>query len=143
MLVFLDFVLFSFQILQDSVNFSLKSFPMLNSTLKLICDMEWKFIGLASSDLNKFRADLIEYWFGLYARHKNGPVGSSGFEHVYIGEYNKNEVDGLHNWIRYYSLESHDDINYFGHFVTDPVQQISSLLLEFHTNYRIISPGNV
>lgn len=44
-------------------------------------------------------------WFTLYSRGQ-GKVGSSAFEHVFLGEIkNHTAVSGLHNWVYYYFKE--------------------------------------
>lgn len=72
--------------------------------------------GHAGSDFNDFYTKtLFPLWYGTYSRCK-GPLGSSGWEHVYSGEWKQEEVDGQHNWVRYYLLEKAGDINYHGYF---------------------------
>lgn len=68
---------------------------------------------MITTDYNAFKEQIRTLWFGLYSRG-SGPAGSSGFEHVFIGEWKKKEVDGLHNWRRYYLLEKAGQINYYG-----------------------------
>jgi len=62
-----------------------------------------------------FKQLLYDYWFTLYPR-KGRTLGSSGFEHVFVGEISKNEISGLHNWIQFYLLEQAGHINYQGFF---------------------------
>uniref|UniRef100_A0A914EL56 Endoribonuclease n=1 Tax=Acrobeloides nanus TaxID=290746 RepID=A0A914EL56_9BILA len=45
----------------------------------------------------------------------NTNIGSSGFEHVYFGEYSAT-VSGQHNWVIYYLLQKDNDINYQGYY---------------------------
>jgi poly(U)-specific endoribonuclease len=54
-------------------------------------------------------------WFGQYGRFRANP-GSSGFEHVFIGEIKKGEVSGFHNWFHWYMLEAAGHINYLGYW---------------------------
>ncbi|XP_029055742.2 uridylate-specific endoribonuclease B-like isoform X1 [Osmia bicornis bicornis] len=57
---------------------------------------------------------LKEIWFHLYSRSK-GINGSSGFEHVFVGERKPRKgITGLHNWISFSSGELLNTINYFG-----------------------------
>lgn len=79
-------------------------------------------------------------WFGLYDRAKRDSLhlspskpshshpnrsespaggqilGSSGFEHVFVGEVKRGEVGGFHNWFHFYILEKQGHINYLGHW---------------------------
>jgi len=58
---------------------------------------------------------LYDTWFGMYDRAKT-ILGSSGFEHVFIGECCKGgEVGGFHNWYHYYMLEAAGLIDYRGY----------------------------
>jgi len=57
---------------------------------------------------------LYDTWFGMYDRAKT-ILGSSGFEHVFIGECCKGgEVGGFHNWFHFYMLEAGGQIDYRG-----------------------------
>lgn len=70
--------------------------------------------GLVSSSVSSFKSYLRDIWFGMYQRSR-GIVGSSGIEHVFIGEYNYKGIDGLHSWIRYALLEKDQYMNYLGY----------------------------
>ncbi|XP_067667898.1 uridylate-specific endoribonuclease-like [Haliotis asinina] len=61
-----------------------------------------------------FRDLLKELWFNLYPRSSSGPIDSSGFEHVVVGEY-KNGVSGFHNWVQFYQEEKTNTIDYKGY----------------------------
>ena len=55
----------------------------------------------------------------LYDRAYRATLGSSGFEHVFVGECCKGgDVGGFHGWYHYYLLERQGDINYLGHWDT-------------------------
>ncbi|XP_012138594.2 endoribonuclease Arlr [Megachile rotundata] len=70
--------------------------------------------GFFKNDLETYKNTLKEIWFHLYSRSK-GINGSSGFEHVFIGERKPRKgITGLHNWISFSSGESLNAINYFG-----------------------------
>ncbi|KAL6725025.1 hypothetical protein Aduo_019851 [Ancylostoma duodenale] len=68
-----------------------------------------------AADLSTFKAFLFDLWFGTYSRC-NGPNGSSGFQHVFLGEWRDQIVDGQHSWVRYYNLQKADKINYHGYY---------------------------
>jgi len=63
----------------------------------------------------EFRKLLGELWFALYSRG-NRILGSSGFEHVFLGEKKGGKVQGFHNWFYFYHLEKQNMINYLGHW---------------------------
>ncbi|CAI4224110.1 unnamed protein product [Auanema sp. JU1783] len=71
-----------------------------------------------ATDMNTMKNFLFNFWFGTYSRCK-GPLGSSGFEHVFSGEFKSNTVDGQHNWQRYYLLEKAGKIVYNGYYNYD------------------------
>ena len=41
-----------------------------------------------------------------------GPLDSSGFEHVFVGEIKNNAVSGSHNWVNFYFEEKSNDFVY-------------------------------
>lgn len=53
-------------------------------------------------------------WFNMYSRGQ-GKIGSSGFEHVFLGELKNNQVSGLHNWVYFGEEEKKHEINYLGY----------------------------
>lgn len=59
---------------------------------------------------SNFRETFHQIWFGLYSR---GAVGSSGFEHVFLGEL-KSGVSGFHNWVFFSKEEAAGRLNYNG-----------------------------
>ncbi|XP_061177793.1 uridylate-specific endoribonuclease D-like [Saccostrea echinata] len=65
------------------------------------------------TDVASYREVLKELWFNLYARSSRGPINSSGFEHVMVGE-TSSKVSGFHNWIQFYLEEKKFAINYQG-----------------------------
>jgi len=73
----------------------------------------------AKNLLTKSQADftrlLKELWFALYSRG-NRILGSSGFEHVFLGEKKQGQVQGFHNWVYFYHLEKQNKVNYLGHW---------------------------
>ncbi|GAB6024085.1 hypothetical protein CHUAL_008799 [Chamberlinius hualienensis] len=55
-----------------------------------------------------------DIWFTLYT--KQGVLGSSGGEHVLLGEIqNGKYINGLHNWVRFCTQEEQGHINYLGY----------------------------
>ena len=83
--------------------------------------------GLAES--GRFKDKLRSIWFGLYQRNP-GTQGSSGFEHVFLGEF-KNGVSGLHNWVRYQTEEAKGNINFLGYTRVAPIGKVISFQLLF------------
>ncbi|XP_066941189.1 uridylate-specific endoribonuclease-like [Macrobrachium rosenbergii] len=60
------------------------------------------------------RQKIKEIWFDLYPRGSNSAVGSSGFEHTFVGEIKHNEVAGFHNWVHFYLEEKRGNLDYEG-----------------------------
>jgi len=87
----------------------LKSKVMMK-TLQFLKDQ--KIYTKSASD---FRKLLKELWFEVYSRgHRI--LGSSGFEHVFLGEKKNGKVQGFHNWVYFHHLEQKNQINYLGHW---------------------------
>ncbi|CAD5229217.1 unnamed protein product [Bursaphelenchus okinawaensis] len=55
-------------------------------------------------DKATMRKWLKQLWFDNYSRARGQP-DTSGFEHVFVGEAKNGEISGMHNWIRFYTLE--------------------------------------
>ncbi|KAL1228919.1 Endoribonuclease endu-1 [Trichinella pseudospiralis] len=86
-----------------------------------VFNLMWQFLlkkKLVPEDKLKFKNLLFTQWFGLYTR-SHGHLGSSGFEHVFIGEWRKHIVEGQHYWLRFYFLEKQRHINYKGWLLHD------------------------
>lgn len=63
----------------------------------------------------KAKKDLLNsIWFTQYTRG-GGIIGSSAFEHVFLGELKKDEVSGLHNWIYFANEEENHRVDYMGY----------------------------
>lgn len=88
-----------------------------------------KTTGKADRDRNEFKKFLKTIWFGLYSRAA-GKQGSSGFEHVFLGE-RKNGISGLHNWLRYRAEEVKGTMNYLGFIRTVSLGKVKCNLLQF------------
>merc|ERR1712226_268773 len=75
--------------------------------------------GYFSSE-QEFRDRLFTMWFEMYDRDGTSAnvVGSSGFEHVFIGESKSGKVSGFHNMYHFYYEESLGNINYLGQLGT-------------------------
>nr|CAD7461764.1 unnamed protein product [Timema tahoe] len=84
-----------------------------SSSSKLIISQSLYVPGLVASGQKAFRNLLHELWFTLYSRG-NRKVGSSAFEHVFLGELKRGEVSGMHNWIYFSHEESLKHANYMG-----------------------------
>lgn len=57
---------------------------------------------------------LNQIWFTVYSRG-NRKLGSSAFEHIFLGEVKKNEVSGMHNWLYFNHEEQNNRLNYLGY----------------------------
>ena len=64
-----------------------------------------------------FKDKLRELWFDPYDRASSGSaLGSSGFEHVFMGESKNGDVSGFHNWLKYrYEEDEQNSIEYYGY----------------------------
>ncbi|KAK6061324.1 hypothetical protein COOONC_01017 [Cooperia oncophora] len=72
-----------------------------------------------ATNMKTLKEYLWNLWFGTYSRCR-GPMGSSGWEHVFVGEWKGRKVDGHHSWVRYYLLQKSDLIDYHGYYVYVP-----------------------
>jgi len=73
------------------------------------------------NDIQDFRDKIEKLWFELYDRDgisSSKTLGSSGFEHVFVGESKRHEVSGFHGWLNFYLEEQNNNLNYFGHIVS-------------------------
>ncbi|CAJ0610023.1 unnamed protein product [Cylicocyclus nassatus] len=68
-----------------------------------------------STTFAQLKEFLFNFWFGTYSRCK-GTMGSSGFEHVFTGEWKKGTVGGHHSWVTYYLAQKKGKINYHGYY---------------------------
>ncbi|CAG0901122.1 unnamed protein product [Darwinula stevensoni] len=76
-----------------------------------------------------FKERLEEMWFEMYPRDGD-TLGSSGFEHVFMGEFQGTAVTGFHGWFWFYLQERASRMNYFGYMnyrnLTDKVRRVHS-----------------
>ncbi|XP_011669786.2 poly(U)-specific endoribonuclease isoform X1 [Strongylocentrotus purpuratus] len=64
----------------------------------------------------EYREWAKEVWFGNYSRKQSDQnFGSSGFEHVFLGETRSSGVTGFHNWLQFYFQEKAGDLEYYGY----------------------------
>ena len=68
--------------------------------------------GLFTKSKAEFEDLLSELWFSVYSRGKR-IKGSSGFEHVFLGEKKNGAVQGFHNWVYFNHLEKMGEVNSF------------------------------
>jgi len=73
--------------------------------------------GVFSGTEEDWQRHLYDTWFGMYDRAR-AILGSSGFEHVFIGEIKNGAVSGFHNWFHWYMLEQAGELNYLGYWET-------------------------
>ncbi|EGT32179.1 hypothetical protein CAEBREN_21914 [Caenorhabditis brenneri] len=89
--------------------------PMFAAAFEYLKSVNYK----ETSTLANFKTKVLwPLWFGTYSRCK-GPLGSSGWEHVFSGEIKSNEVDGQHDWVRYYKEQKADHMVYDGYYTHD------------------------
>lgn len=112
--------------LVEKGNFNSVVYTLEVSELTVITSDE--MIGLANADVAVFKEYLRLIWLGQYNRG-GGIEGSSGFEHVFLGEKNGNSISGYHGWIKYYRDEKAGNINYLGYMAKIDLGVVSSNLL--------------
>ncbi|KAJ8033853.1 Poly(U)-specific endoribonuclease [Holothuria leucospilota] len=90
--------------------------------------------GLVSSE-SDLRNKMDTMWFEPYNRQ--GTDDSSGFEHVFLGEWKSSTtVNGFHNWIQFYKEENEGDINYFG-YVEEANPNLISMQFSWGSSSRV------
>lgn len=88
----------------------------------------------------EYRQWAKEVWFGNYSRKQSDQnFGSSGFEHVFLGETRSSGVTGFHNWLQFYFLEKAGDLEYYGYVRENEVSIVyrilNAWLLKLDRNY--------
>lgn len=86
--------------------------------------------------MNVFKEYLRLIWMGQYNRG-GGIEGSSGLEHVFLGEKNGNSISGYHGWIKYYRDELAGRMNYLGYMT-----KIDLGVVSLHKNFIEKQGGN-
>lgn len=75
----------------------------------------------------KAQKDLLkQIWFTTYSRG-GGKIGSSAFEHVFLGEVKRGEVTGMHNWVFFGTEEAKKEVDYMGYIRKLELGGVSSL----------------
>lgn len=82
-------------------------------------------VGNITGDTSEFKNLLREIWFDMYSRQR-GQLGSSGFEHVFLGELKNNEVSGFHNWLFFSEEEIKGAVDYLGYMKKVDLNDVSS-----------------
>ncbi|XP_035677300.1 poly(U)-specific endoribonuclease-B-like [Branchiostoma floridae] len=67
---------------------------------------------LPPGDMIDFRTKLYELWFDLHPRPSGDSTLRSAFEHVFVGETQRGQVIGFHNWVRLYEEERQGNVSY-------------------------------
>jgi len=73
--------------------------------------------GFVNGTKSEMKELLNKIWFTVYSRG-NRKLGSSAFEHIFLGEIKRGEVSGLHNWIFFSNEEQNNRLNYLGYLQT-------------------------
>jgi poly(U)-specific endoribonuclease len=89
---------------------------------KVAQSLNTSWLGLADNNTDRFKQIIKNLWFGMYSRAP-GAQGSSGFEHVFLGEQ-KNGISGLHSWLRYNQEEASGNMEYLGFIKTVNVGRV-------------------
>ncbi|XP_026283934.1 endoribonuclease CG2145-like [Frankliniella occidentalis] len=83
--------------------------------------------GYVQRNKKAFKELLNSIWFTMYSRG-GGIIGSSAFEHVFLGELKKDEVSGLHNWVYFANEEENHRADYMGYLKKLDLGKKSNLL---------------
>lgn len=77
--------------------------------------------------IDSFKDYLKTIWFDLY---KRGSFFSSGFRHVFLGDWQDGKVSGLHYWMKYQLEESKGKINYLGYKNSTKIGKTRTCLID-------------
>ncbi|XP_023717904.1 poly(U)-specific endoribonuclease homolog [Cryptotermes secundus] len=94
---------------ENSLLDSFMATPVMKHTMHFLADK-----GLVSRDPRAQKEALKQIWFTMYSRG-GGKMGSSAFEHVFLGELKRGEISGLHNWIFFGTEEAQKQADYLGY----------------------------
>jgi len=106
----------------------------------------WQFLrekGVAANDREEFKEELRYNWFETYSR-SGGPLDSSGFEHVYVGEIRNNRVGGFHSWIQAYLEENKGELEYRSYIRSCPNRSFALRhnWLGYYKSYNSLTVGS-
>ncbi|KAK3886789.1 hypothetical protein Pcinc_009070 [Petrolisthes cinctipes] len=90
--------------------------------------------------VTSLRDKLDEIWFTMYTR-SGSIVGSSGFEHVFMGELKNGAVSGFHNWVSFQKEEAEGDLNYEGYEKIVDLGTMGSIIM--HHFKWLTEPKNI
>lgn len=101
---------------------------------------------MADADIAVFKEYLRLIWMGQYNRG-GGIEGSSGLEHVFLGEKNGNSISGYHGWIKYYRDELAGKMNYLGYMTKidlgvvsiSIMKDVTHKLFDFFISIRLVT----
>lgn len=96
--------------------------PVLSATLSFLAGK-----GLVPSGKAAQKQFLQKLWFSLYARGGRN-LGSSAFEHVFLGELKHGDVSGMHSWLFYSNQEEANKVDYKGYIKKLDLGQSGTLL---------------
>lgn len=103
--------------------------------MKLVHDY-LKRKGKASFSISQFKSELYDLWFKKY--YRSSVRGSSGFEHVFVGEIKSADrvVSGFHSWIQFYLEEKKKHLNYYGYLKRGSSPYLSLIKYSWNNNLK-------
>ncbi|KAK3923087.1 Poly(U)-specific endoribonuclease-like protein [Frankliniella fusca] len=96
--------------------------------------------GYVQKNKRAYKDLLNSIWFTMYSRG-GGIIGSSAFEHVFLGELKKDEVSGLHNWVYFANEEENHRADYMGYLKKLELGKKSNLLKVHYRWSNVIKPS--